>query len=120
MSSSVPIGIMLAVLAYILIGIGVGAAGTSLLVLVATSVTAERRVPAASIMWMMMIAGFVITSAVTGRFLDPFSPARLVAVSSIAVVFVLLLALVALWRVEAGSKGVTPSPMDNAAERGPN
>ncbi len=101
MKSDVTLGVSLAVLAYALIGVGVGAAGTSLLVLVAKSVAAERRAPAASVMWIMMIAGFVITSALTGQFLDPFSPARLVGVCGAAALAALVLAMLAVWRVEA-------------------
>ena len=62
----------LAVLSYCLIGIGVGASGTSLLVLLAKKVAPERRAPAATLVWIMMIAGFVVTTAVAGRLLDPF------------------------------------------------
>ena len=69
-------GIALAVLAFLLIGIGVGAAGTSLLVLLAKRGRAERRRgAAATIVWLMMIAGFAVTAGVAGHFLDPFSPA---------------------------------------------
>lgn len=103
MAVNVTLGVSLAVLAYLLIGVGVGAAGTSLLVLVAKTVAAERRGPAASIMWMMMIAGFVITSAVAGRFLDPFSPRRLLVVCTCAALAALLLAILAVWRVEAAT-----------------
>jgi MFS transporter, BCD family, chlorophyll transporter len=56
MATSTAAGVLLAILAFMLIGAGVGAAGTSLLVLVATSVDASRRAPAATIMWTMMIA----------------------------------------------------------------
>ena len=60
-------------------GLGVGAAGTSLLVLLAKRVEEGRRAAAATIMWVLMIAGFALTSAVVGHFLDPFSPRRLIA-----------------------------------------
>ena len=74
-------GIALAVLAFLLIGAGVGAAGTSLLVLLASRTAPARRAAAASLVWIMMIAGFVITTAIAGRLLDPYSPMRLVAVA---------------------------------------
>ena len=64
-----------------LIGVGVGAAGTSLLVLLAKRTDDDRRAAAATIVWVMMIAGFIVTTGVAGHLLDPFSPARLVAVS---------------------------------------
>ena len=50
-----------------MIGAGVGAAGTSLLALLATRVAPERRAAAASITWIMMIAGIVVTAGVAGR-----------------------------------------------------
>ena len=43
--------------------------------------THERRAAAATIVWLMMIAGIAVTAGVAGSLLDPFSPARLVAVS---------------------------------------
>ena len=73
-------GTVAAVAAFLVIGVGVGASGTSLLVLLATEVS-ERRPAAASIVWLMMIAGFVVTTITAGSFLDPYSPSRLVAVS---------------------------------------
>ena len=65
---------LLAVLAFTLIGVGVGAAGTSLLVLLAKRVEPDRRAAAATIVWVMMLAGFIVTAGVAGHFLDPFSP----------------------------------------------
>ena len=64
-------GLALSVLAFLLIGLGVGAAGTSLLVLLAARVDEKRRAAAASIVWIMMIAGFILTTAIGGRWLDP-------------------------------------------------
>ncbi|WP_119288742.1 BCD family MFS transporter [Azohydromonas sediminis] len=89
-------GIALAVLAFALIGVGVSAAGTSLLVLLAKRVDAARRAPAATVVWVMMIVGFALTAGVAGKLLDPYSPARLLAVSggvSLAALVVTLLAL---------------------------
>jgi BCD family chlorophyll transporter-like MFS transporter len=73
-------GIVLAVVAFTLIGVGVGAAGTSLLALLASAVAPARRPAAAAITWIMMIVGFVVTTGVAGALLDPFSPQRLLAV----------------------------------------
>ena len=57
-------GIALAVVAFCLIGVGVGAAGTSLLVLLAKRTDDNRRAAAATIVWVMMIAGFIVTTGV--------------------------------------------------------
>ena len=81
MAENLALGIGLAVLSFIAVGAGVGAAGTSLLALLATRVAPNRRAPAATIVWLMMIFGFIVTTALAGRFLDPYSPARLLAVT---------------------------------------
>lgn len=109
--STVPAaGIALAVLAFILVGGGVGASGTSLLVLLATSVTAERRAAAATLTWIMMIAGFAVTAGIVGAFLDPFSFARLVAVSGCVSLSALLMTVAALWRLEGRPGRPLPRP----------
>jgi len=104
----------LAVLGYTMVGLGVGAAGTSLLVVLAKQVDARRRAAAAAIMWVLMIAGFAITSTTVGHFLDPFSPRRLVTVVGAAAVIAFVLALLAIWKVER-SDGAT----DRAGATGP-
>ena len=94
-------GMLLALVSFLLIGLGVGAAGTSLLVLLAALVVERRRPAAASIVWIMMIAGFVLTTAIAGRLLDPYSGPRLIAVSAGVSAIAFLLALVAVWGIEA-------------------
>ena len=96
-------GIALAVAAFTLIGGGVGAAGTSLLVLLAKQVAPARRGPAATVVWLMMIAGFVVTATAAGHLLDPFSSLRLVAVTAGVSALAFLLALLAVWGVEGSA-----------------
>ena len=100
MSTEPLFGIVLAIPAFLAIGIGVGCAGTSLLVLLATRVTPRRRPAAATIVWVMMIVGFILTSAIGGRFLDPFTPLRLVQVTACVAALALLLSLVAVYGIE--------------------
>ncbi len=112
MSSSRAIGIAMAVPAFVLVGAGVGAAGTSLLTLAATEVAPARRGAAASIIWTMMIAGFAVTGGIAGHFLDPFSMARLVVVTTVVGATALLVSLLALAGLERRSPGrVSPSPV---------
>lgn len=104
-------GIVLAVLAFVLIGIGVGAAGTSLLVLLAKRTDPSRRSAAAAIAWIMMIAGFIVTTVAAGHALDPYSGARLVAVSSAVSLIAMILAIAGVWNIEgnvapAGVRGI--------------
>jgi BCD family chlorophyll transporter-like MFS transporter len=93
-------GLALAVLAFTLIGLGVSAAGTSLLVLLAKRVDERRRAPAATIVWLMMIFGFALTAGTVGAVLDPYSPARLVTVTAVVAAAAFALTLLALWRLE--------------------
>jgi BCD family chlorophyll transporter-like MFS transporter len=104
----------LAVIAYTLVGLGVGAAGTSLLALLAKQVDARRRAAAAAIMWVLMIAGFAVTSTTVGHFLDPFSPQRLIEVVASAAGVAFLVATLAVWKVESGAL-----PAAAAAARAP-
>jgi len=100
--------ILLSVFAFIMIGIGVGASGTSLLTLLATRVSARRRPAAASIVWIMMIAGFVITSIFAGINLDPYSGSRLVMVSGVVSLIAFCVACLAIWGIEKNASVVKP------------
>jgi BCD family chlorophyll transporter-like MFS transporter len=100
MESSPVIGILLGILAFTMIGAGVGACGTSLLALLASRTAPARRPAAAATTWIMMIVGIVITAGVSGALLDPFSPQRLALVASGIVGIAFLLTLVAVWGIE--------------------
>ena len=100
MPGSALIGGVLAVAAFAMIGFGVGAAGTSMLALLASGVRPERRAAAAAVTWTMMIAGIVIAAGVAGALLDPFSEARLTAVAGSIALAALGVALIAIWRLE--------------------
>ena len=103
-------GLGLAVLGYTLVGLGVSAAGTSLLVLLAKQVEQERRAAAATLVWVLMIVGFAVTAGLAGRWLDPYSPARLVLVSGTVSLVALCVAWAALLGVEQdGSRVAAPS-----------
>lgn len=93
-------GLPLAIVAFTFIGAGVGAAGTSLLALLATRVAPDRRAAAASITWVMMIAGIVVTAGVAGALLDPFSLQRLGNVAAGVAACAFLVATLAIWGVE--------------------
>ncbi len=88
------------VLAYAMIGIGVGAAGTSLLALLATRTAEARRPAAASLTWIMMIVGIVISAGTAGALLDPFSLTRLVQVAAGVVAVAFAVTCIAVWGVE--------------------
>ena len=54
------IGLLIATIGFLLIGIGVSSAGTSLLTFLAKNVNEQKRAASAGILWLMMIAGFAI------------------------------------------------------------
>ena len=91
---------LLAILAFTMIGIGVGMSGTALLALLASRVSVERKPAAAAISWTMMVAGIVIAAGVSGAFLDPFSQSRLAIVCSMVALIAFLLAMLALYGLE--------------------
>lgn len=94
---------MLSVIAFTMIGIGVGAAGTSLLALLASRVDPGRRAAAAAVTWIMMVTGIVASAASVGLLLDPFSPERLALVAGVAVFVALLVSWSAITGIERNS-----------------
>jgi BCD family chlorophyll transporter-like MFS transporter len=108
MSASLAGGIGLAFIAFTLIGIGVGAAGTSLLVLLTKRTPEHRRATAATIVWLMMIAGFAATAMIAGHFLDPFSYGRMVTVAAVLCLAAFLVSVAAVWGVEGETAATEP------------
>jgi MFS transporter, BCD family, chlorophyll transporter len=115
MTQAMPnLSLVLLVLAYTLIGFGVGAAGTSLLALIASQVAPERRPAAASLSWIMMVLGIVVTAGVAGKLLDPFTPQRLALVAGGVVLVAFSLTVIALYGVEK-----QPTPVTDAERQPP-
>lgn len=106
-----PMGLFICAMGFVGIGVGVSACGTSVLALLAKSVPAPRRAPAATVVWLMMIAGFAITAGTAGHFLDPFSMDRLLQVSAWVTGLAVSLTLLATWRLESTAR------VDRAANR---
>jgi len=77
------LGMGVSIIAYALIGLGVGASGTSLLALLATTTLPRRRAAAATITWLMMIFGIALTAVIVGKMLDPYTPALLIRIVAI-------------------------------------
>lgn len=112
---TVPVLSMIAsVLAYTLIGVGVGASGTSLLALLAKHAAARRRPAAAMITWLMMIFGIAVTAGVVGQLLEPYSPSRLTQVVLGLTILTVVLTVLATWRVERGLAKIIPEPQSSA------
>ncbi|MCJ2024251.1 BCD family MFS transporter [Methylobacterium sp. J-067] len=101
-------GLALAALSFLLVGLGVGAAGTSLLVLLAGGVAPARRGAAATLVWVMMIFGFALTAPLAGHFLEPFTVMRLVAVSGGVSLIAFCVAALAVTGIEARLPAALP------------
>jgi BCD family chlorophyll transporter-like MFS transporter len=94
-------GLVLSVLAYALIGVGVGASGTSLLALLATATADHRRAAAATITWLMMIFGIAVTAGTVGAVLTPYTPRLLLESVGIVTLGAVILTTLAVWGIEA-------------------
>lgn len=121
MASAFAPGFALAVFAYALIGAGVGAGGTSALALLASGVAPRRRAAAAAVTWIMMVGGIVASAITVGTLLEPFSFDRLLTVASGLAVVMVVLVMIATFRLErqAGrfrdAEGDAPAPDFRAA-----
>jgi MFS transporter, BCD family, chlorophyll transporter len=113
MASDQTAGITLAMVGFALVGLGVSASGTSLLVMLAKRVPAARRAGAATLVWMMMIMGFALTAGVAGHFLEPYSPERLLAVTTGVSLTAFALTLIALRGLE-GAQARYERPVGDA------
>ncbi len=120
---------LLAIVAFSMIGLGVSASGTSVIVLLAKRVEDQRRAAAATIVWLMMIMGLAMTAGITGQLLDPYSPERLLTISAVVSVSAMLITIAALFGLEGeASRGhhdaqsqdnhsvTTPSPKPSFRE----
>ncbi len=99
-AQSFAFGLMVSIIAYTLIGLGVGASGTSLLALLATTTVPQRRAAAATITWLMMIFGIAMTAGIVGQLIDPYTPQLLIKIVGVVVSFATVMTYLAIWRVE--------------------
>jgi MFS transporter, BCD family, chlorophyll transporter len=100
MSESLWLGVALAVVSFTAIGLGVGASGTTMLVLMSKRVAEERLPAAATVTWVMMIVGFILTTVIVGQLLEPFSLAKLVEVTTGVAVVALVVTYFAVRGIE--------------------
>lgn len=100
MAGNTALGIAVAVPAFVMIGLGIGAAGTNVLALLSAIVPDGRQAAAGSAVWIMMIAGLAATGIIAGELLDPFSQSRLMAVASFVAIIALALSTAGIWRQE--------------------
>ena len=112
------LGLLISALGFLAIGVGTGATGTSLLALLAKQVAPERNPAAAALVWFMMIIGFAVTAGIAGQFLDPYSPERLMAVTTTVSLLAIVVTLIAIRGVEPASPIIKSSVTQDASEKG--
>jgi BCD family chlorophyll transporter-like MFS transporter len=100
MQAAFGMGLFLCIVAFAMIGLGVSACGTSLLVLMAKRVPDSRRAPAATLVWMMMILGFAVTAVIVGKLIDPYKPEQLIRVTAGLALLVVGVATLSMWGLE--------------------
>ena len=93
---------ILSFFAYTIIGLGVGASGTSLLALLATHTIQHRRAAAATITWLMMIFGIAVTATVVGKLLEPYSVERLIKIIFGLTVLTVAITFISTLNIERG------------------
>ncbi|MGY9045569.1 hypothetical protein P775_06115 [Puniceibacterium antarcticum] len=115
MAQSTTLGIAVAIPAFVLIGLGIGAGGTNLLALLASRVGEGRQAAAGSAVWIMMIFGLAATGITAGILLDPYSPTRLVVVTAGVCAIALILAVIGTWGQERTPARARPKPNRDAS-----
>lgn len=118
MATSPWLGVALAALAFVVLGAGVSAAGTPLLALISEHAHPSQRAGAAALTWILMIVGFIVTTATTGSLLEPFGFQRLLFITIGVGAIALLLTTLTLYKLEPtlGAR-IAPTPIAGA-ERG--
>ncbi len=111
------LGVVLSFFAFAMIGVGVSASGTSVLVLLAKRVEDHRRAAAATIVWLMMILGLAMTAGITGHLLDPYSHERLLLIAFTIALLAVCVSLVALVRLEGSPGSINSASEDQATAR---
>lgn len=112
-------GLAVVSLGFLLIGVGVSACGTSVLTLLAKRTLPTRRAGAATLVWMMMIAGFAITAGTAGQLLDPFTPERLLQVAGGVTLLASAITAIALIGLETRTPHQTDLTSDPASAQQP-
>ncbi|MBS0122631.1 PucC family protein [Thetidibacter halocola] len=110
------IGLTSGALAFLLVGAGVHMVQTVGLALATDLVAEEDQPKVVGLMYVMLLAGMVVSALVFGALLEPYSPGRLVRVIQGAAVVTVALNLLALWKQEARNRDVARRMMTTRPE----
>ena len=99
-------------IAFLLVGAGLHTVQTAGLALATDLSPVERQPRVVGLMYVMLLAGTILSAFVFGAFLQDFTPGRLVQVIQAAAVTTLVLNSVALWKQETRVRGRLSQPAD--------
>ena len=103
------IGAVASALAFLLAGFGMHTTQTAGLALACDLAPAAKRPRAVALLYVMLLAGMMISALAIGNALADFTPTRLVQLVQGAAVVVLLLNSIALWKQEPRSAAASPA-----------
>lgn len=95
-----PLGLFASALAFLLAGAGMHVTQTAGLALASDLAAPEKRPRAVALLYVMLLAGMMLSALLIGTLLIDFSPTRLVQVIQGAAVLSMVLNLTALWKQE--------------------
>jgi BCD family chlorophyll transporter-like MFS transporter len=103
-------GTCAAALAFLLTGAGLHTTQTAGLALATDLAPEHTRPRAVALLYVMLLAGMMVSAFAIGAALDPFTPTRLVQVIQGAAVLTVMLNVAALWKQEARNRARTEHP----------
>jgi BCD family chlorophyll transporter-like MFS transporter len=106
------LGPVAASLAFLLVGAGMHVTQTAGLALAADLAPEKSRPRVVSLLYVMLLAGTLVSALVCGALLQNFTPTRLVQVVQGAAALTMFLNIVALWKQEARDTKLTERPVD--------
>lgn len=111
------IGHVAAGIAFLLVGAGLHTTQTAGLALATDLVPEESHPKVVGLMYIMLLAGTVVSALVFGLLLEDFSPGRLVSVIQGSAVATLVINTIALWKQETRRPRGAPPPRRDASFR---
>jgi len=102
-------------LAFLLVGAGLHTTQTAGLALATDIAPEETRPRVVALLYVMLLAGMLLSAIVLGALLDDFSQMRLIRVISGAAMLTMALNIVALWRQEARNPSLTSARRERPA-----
>ncbi len=106
-----------AALAFLLVGAGMHTTQTAGLALATDLAPEEARPRVVALLYVMLLAGMMVSAIIIGRLLADFTPTKLVQIVQGAGALTMILNLIALWKQEARNRDATAAREERPAFR---